>query len=75
MHWDFREGNLPPGVEVVGAPAEFMLQRDGSTALLLPPMSYLKVFFSGMEIDQSHSLDRFRFEINQKSLRLDMAES
>lgn len=51
MHWDFREGNLPPGVEVVGAPAEFMLQRDGSTALLLPPMSYLKVFFSGMEID------------------------
>jgi hypothetical protein len=43
MRWDFRDGNLPPGVEVVGSEPEFQLQKDGSTALFLPPMSYLKV--------------------------------
>ena len=43
IKWDFREATLPPGVEVVGAEPEFVLQKDGSTALLLPPMSYLKV--------------------------------
>lgn len=43
MRWDFRDGILPPGVEVVGSEPEFQLQKDGSTALFLPPMSYLKV--------------------------------
>jgi hypothetical protein len=45
MCWDFRDGTLPPGVEVIGAEPEFVLQQDGSTALLLPPMSYLMVSF------------------------------
>jgi hypothetical protein len=43
MRWDFREGNLPLGVEVVGGEPEFQLQKDGSTALFLPPMAFLKV--------------------------------
>jgi hypothetical protein len=32
-------------VEVVNGEPEFMLQTDGSTALFLPPMAYLKVSF------------------------------
>jgi hypothetical protein len=43
MRWDFREGNLPNGVEVVGGEPEFQLQKDGSTALFLPPLAFLKV--------------------------------
>jgi hypothetical protein len=54
MRWDFRDGILPPGVEVVGSEPEFVLQKDGSTALFLPPMSYLKVrnsfFFLNSEL-------------------------
>lgn len=43
LRWDFREGILPTGVEVIGSEPQFQLQKDGSTALYLPPMSYLKV--------------------------------
>lgn len=45
LSWDFRDGVLPTGIEIVGAGADpqFLGQRDGSTALLLPANSYLKV--------------------------------
>jgi hypothetical protein len=46
MRWDFREGILPPGIEVIGGEPEFQLQRDGSTALYLPPMCFLKVILT-----------------------------
>lgn len=50
MKWDFRDATLPPGVEVVNGEPEFMLQTDGSTALFLPPMAYLKLsFHTGQE--------------------------
>ena len=41
--WDLRHGALPNGLEVVGGDAEFVSQQDGSMALRLQPMSYLKV--------------------------------
>lgn len=40
--WDFRSGNLPLGVEIVGE-YSFVLQRDGSSALLLPPSTYINI--------------------------------
>jgi hypothetical protein len=42
--WDFRNGELPAGIEVVGGPVEFIPQLDGSMALKLAPQSYLKVW-------------------------------
>ena len=57
MTWDFREAVLPPGVEVVNGEAEFILQPDGSTALFLPPMAYLKLSFTtGQELHHSTGL-------------------
>lgn len=41
--WDLRHGALPGGLEVMGGESEFVSQQDGSTALRLQPMSYLKV--------------------------------
>ena len=41
---DFRNGVLPPGVEVVGTDPEFITQQDGSTVLKLPALSHLKVW-------------------------------
>jgi hypothetical protein len=40
--WDFRDGQLPPGLAVSGE-AGFATQPDGSSALRLQPMSFLKV--------------------------------
>ena len=49
---DFRDSELPPGVEVVNGPSqpdersEFCIQRDGSTAFKLAAGSYLKLAMS-----------------------------
>ncbi len=43
--WDFRDGVMPDGIEVVGGDAEFIIQKDGSHALLLPANCYLKVTY------------------------------
>lgn len=41
--WDFRNGGMPAGIDVVGGEPEFVPQQDGSTVLRLQPLSYLKV--------------------------------
>lgn len=43
--WDFRHGDIPSGVDIVGDKAACVLcsQQDGSTALSVPAGTELKV--------------------------------
>lgn len=71
MKWDFREAALPPGVEVVNGEAEFMLQSDGSSALFLPPMAYLKISF-GAGQEPNHTTGLGGQLINDYTLSMDI---
>lgn len=70
MTWDFREATIPPGVEVVNGEPEFIMQTDGSTALFLPPMSYLKLSFGDEE--PHHKTGLGGQLINDYSLTMDI---
>ena len=42
LSWDFRNGTIPNGIEIVGE-YEILVQTDGSTCLSIGPQSYINV--------------------------------
>ena len=49
IEWDFRDGQLPNGIEVVGENAQFFPSKDGSMALQLGPESFLRINMTDLD--------------------------
>lgn len=64
---DFRNGELPVGVEVVNGEPEFVQQQDGSTALKLSSLSYLRI-----QEEALHSLAGAGKLLNRYTLTMDI---